>query len=305
MIYTIGETVIDLIFKNMQPQAAKVGGSALNTSVSLGRLGNRVSFVSEIGCDELGHWCKSFLSDNGVEVTNLVQYSDKKTSLALAFLNEKNDATYRFYKEFSEPMPVQNILFNADDIVLFSSSFSLNSRVRNAVVHVLQQAKERHTLIMYDPNMRRVLQKDTDEYRYLYENLRCADVVHLSDEDAQAMFGTTDVNAVFLELQHYGVKVLVFTQNKDEVIVFTNADKLSYSVPSITTVSTIGAGDTFNAGILHNLNKQHITKDRVDNLSKEFWNTAIPFAIACAGNVCQSIDNYIDKDFTNRLYSEL
>ena len=64
--YTIGETVIDLIFKNMQPQAAKVGGSALNTSVSLGRLGNRVSFISEIGTDELGDWCKRFLADNGV-----------------------------------------------------------------------------------------------------------------------------------------------------------------------------------------------------------------------------------------------
>ena len=66
MIYTVGETVIDLIFKNMQPQAAKVGGSALNTSVSLGRLGNEVAFISEIGSDELGEWCLSFLNENGV-----------------------------------------------------------------------------------------------------------------------------------------------------------------------------------------------------------------------------------------------
>ena len=61
MIYAIGETVIDLIFKDMQPQAAKVGGSALNTSVSLGRLGDDVAFISEIGRDELGQWCIDFL----------------------------------------------------------------------------------------------------------------------------------------------------------------------------------------------------------------------------------------------------
>ena len=118
MIYTIGETVIDLIFKNMQPQAAKVGGSALNTSVSLGRLGNQVSFISEIGADEFGAWCTQFLAENGVDTAHLVQYSDKKTSLAIAFLNEQNDAHYQFYKEFTEPMPSASVNFNSSDILL-------------------------------------------------------------------------------------------------------------------------------------------------------------------------------------------
>ena len=142
MIYTIGETVIDLIFKNMQPQAAKVGGSALNTSVSLGRLGNRVSFISEIGTDELGDWCKRFLADNGVDASHVVQYENKKTSLALAFLNENNDAKYSFYKEFDKPMPIGEFSFAENDIVLFSSSFALNPRVRQSVANVLRNATE-------------------------------------------------------------------------------------------------------------------------------------------------------------------
>lgn len=297
MIYTIGETVIDLIFKNMQPQAAKVGGSALNTSVSLGRLGNSVSFISEIGTDELGEWCKSFLARNGVDTAYLIQYDDKKTSLALAFLNENNDAKYQFYKEFTDSMPVVPIQFKSSDIVLFSSSFALNSRVRNLVADVLHNATEQGVLLMYDPNMRKKLSKESTEYAYLYENLHFADIVHISDEDALAMFGTSDVNAVFSELQKFNVRVLVFTQNKNDVVVVTDSYTLSYKVPHIKVISTIGAGDTFNAGLLHCLSKFHISKQNITTIGQKFWDETIPFAIRCAANVCQSMDNYIEEEF--------
>lgn len=301
MIYTIGETVIDLIFKNMQPQAAKVGGSALNTSVSLGRLGNRVSFISEIGTDELGDWCKRFLADNGVDASHVVQYENKKTSLALAFLNENNDAKYSFYKEFDKPMPIGEFSFAENDIVLFSSSFALNSRVRQSVANVLRNATEQGVLLMYDPNMRKKLLKDSTEYIFLHENFGFADLVHISDEDAVAMFGTNNVKSVFSELQKFNVKVLVYTQNKNDVVVVTDSYSLSYTVPQIQVVSTIGAGDTFNAGILHCLSKSYISKSNIATIEREFWDKAIPFAIHCAANVCQSMDNYIDVNFLANL----
>ena len=301
MLFTIGYTVIDLIFKNMQPQAAKVGGSALNTSVSLGRMGNQVSFISEIGADELGEWCKSFLAENGVDTSHLIQYGDKKTSLALAFLNENNDAKYRFYKEFTEFMPVVPIQFKSSDIVLFSSSFALNSRVRNSVADILHNATEQGVLLMYDPNMRKKLSKDSTEYIYLHENFGFADLVHISDEDAVAMFGTNNVKIVFSELQKFNVKVLIYTQNKNDVVVVTDSYSLSYTVPQIQVVSTIGAGDTFNAGILHCLSKSYISKSNIATIEREFWDKAIPFAIRCAANVCQSMDKYIDVNFLANL----
>ena len=294
MIYTIGETVIDMIFKNMQPQAAKVGGSALNTSVSLGRLGNSVSFISEIGNDELGAWCTSFLHENGVDTAHLVQYQDKKTSLALAFLNENNDAKYQFYKEFTDPMIVDDFEFSPSDIVLFSSSFALNDRVRHSVVSLLQKASAQNVLIMYDPNMRKTLDVHSQKYTFLTENLRFADIVHLSDEDATAIFGTAEVNSVFCELQKYGVQTLVFTQNKFDVILKTADMCLSYPVPQINPVSTIGAGDTFNAGVLHSLAQAKVTKIDITKVSVDFWNKTIPFAISCAGKVCLSMDNYLE-----------
>ncbi|MBR7035183.1 MAG: carbohydrate kinase [Bacteroidales bacterium] len=301
MIYTIGETVIDLIFKNMQPQAAKVGGSALNTSVSLGRLGNQVSFISEIGADEFGAWCTQFLAENGVDTAHLVQYSDKKTSLAIAFLNEQNDAHYQFYKEFTEPMPSASVNFNSSDILLFSSSFALNKRVRQCVANILQIANSQDVLVYYDPNMRKSLRNQPEAKVLLEENFKFADIVHISDEDAFALFETNDIDAICDEMWKYSVKVLIFTRNKYDVVVCTQKERLTYLVPKITTVSTIGAGDTFNAGVLHNLNCQSITPKNIGSLMQDFWNEAIPFAISCAGNVCQSIDNYIDKSFARQI----
>lgn len=293
MIYTIGETVVDLIFKTMQPQAAKVGGSALNTSVSLGRLGDDVSYISEVGDDDLGNWCIDFLNQNHVGTQYIIRHKDKKTSLALAFLNEHNDAQYSFYKEFSDVMSSVTIPTNSTDILLFSSSFSLNERVRSCLTSVLQRMRKNDALVVYDPNMRRAISNDSTEYSFLQENLRFADIVRLSDEDAQAIFGTNDVSLVYQELAKYDVHVLIYTQNSKDVIVKTPLFTKSYSVPQVAVISTIGAGDTFNAGILHCVKNHGVTCSLVKTLPESFYDEAIPFAIACSGEVCGLLDNYI------------
>ncbi len=297
MIYAIGETIIDLIFKGMQPQVAKVGGSALNTSVSLGRLRDDVAFISEIGTDELGQWCVDFLKENNINTSGVVCYETKHTSLALAFLNENNDAKYQFYKEFDLEMPLPNVSLGSSDVLLFSSSFAINSRVRKAVKSLLQQAKNGQSLLYYDPNMRKKLSSQSKEYALVQENLRFADIVHISNEDALAIFDSEDVEAVFDELQKYGVSILIYTQNKNDVVVRTKSIHKSYKVPVITPVSTIGAGDTFNAGFIHGLVKNHITTNSIDSVKEQFFDEVVPFAIDCATEVCMSMENYLrDKN---------
>ena len=92
-IYGIGETVLDIIFKDDQPQAAKAGGSVLNSAVSMGRMELPVSFISEYGQDDVGNLIDNFLKNNGVDTSSVHHFKDGNTSLALAFLNEKNDAS--------------------------------------------------------------------------------------------------------------------------------------------------------------------------------------------------------------------
>ena len=95
-IYGIGETVLDIIFKDGQPQAAKAGGSVLNSVVSMGRMGLPVSFISEYGQDDVGILIDGFLKDNGVDTSSVHRFHDGSTSLALAFLDEKKRCTLHF-----------------------------------------------------------------------------------------------------------------------------------------------------------------------------------------------------------------
>ena len=85
-IYGIGETVLDIIFKGDQPQAAKAGGSVLNSVTSMGRMGLPVSFISEYGIDDVGELIDTFLNENGVNTSAVHRFSNGSTSLALAFL---------------------------------------------------------------------------------------------------------------------------------------------------------------------------------------------------------------------------
>lgn len=95
----IGETVLDIIFRDNHPVDAVPGGSAYNALVSLGRMGIPGLFISETGADRVGEMIVSFLQQNGIDATGVQMYEGVKSPLSLAFLNERNDAEYVFYKD--------------------------------------------------------------------------------------------------------------------------------------------------------------------------------------------------------------
>ena len=127
-VYTIGESVLDILFKNHEPFTAKAGGACLNTAITLGRLNVPTFFLSEYGLDEAGNFIEHFLTENNVNTDYSQRYVDGKSTLALAFLNENNDASYEFYKIPPLHQPGTKIPdFKADDIVLFGSIYSLEN----------------------------------------------------------------------------------------------------------------------------------------------------------------------------------
>ena len=88
----IGETILDVLFKDNQTKAAVPGGSVFNGFISLGRAGANVTFISEVGGDKVGNIILDFMKENGVGTDNVMVYTDRKSPVSLAFLNEKNDA---------------------------------------------------------------------------------------------------------------------------------------------------------------------------------------------------------------------
>ena len=303
MIYTIGETVIDIIIKDMQPQALKVGGSALNTAISLGRLESKVSFVSEVGNDEFGNYSKNFLQKNNVQTACIVTNASRKTSISIAMLNEFNDASYQFYKDLPVAFNAKNIQFTIKDIVLFSSSFAISKRARPQISAYMNSAKINGSLIMYDPNMRKQISKGSEEYSYIIENFTKADIVRASDEDCLHIFGALDSRKIFKQLQSYGVSVFILTKNSGGVEIFTQKCNTNFEVPEIVPLSTIGAGDTFNAGILYAVQNSNLPYTEISELPRTFWEHAIPFAISCSTAVCCSLENYLSSEDVKKVLS--
>ena len=144
----IGETILDIIFKNDQPHTAVPGGSVFNGLVSLGRLGVPVSFISEVGNDHVGEIIRRFMEENHISTEFVDRFPDGKSPISLAFLDNENNANYTFYKDYPKqrlevPLPV----INEDDIFIFGSYYSLNPALRERMVEFLEYAKESFIMI--------------------------------------------------------------------------------------------------------------------------------------------------------------
>lgn len=295
-IYGIGEALLDIIFKECQPQVAKAGGSVLNSLVSMGRCGLPVSFISEYGADQAGKIIDDFLRNNGVDTSFVDRYSNGSTALALAFLDEKNDAKYDFYKDY--PADRLNIKFpglNKDDIFQCGSFYTIWPEIRAKFKKFLDDSYKAGALILYDPNFRE--SHDINSLRKLViENMEKASLIRGSNEDFRNIFGVNDPDKAWEEVRKY-CKCLVYTASVEGVYVRTTSFSGKFPVQKITPVSTIGAGDNFNAGMLTAIYTMNIKKDDLEHLGKTEWEKITGTAVEFATHVCMSYENYISDDF--------
>ena len=181
----MGETIMDIIFHGAQPTAAVPGGSSFNSIISIGRAGIPAVFVGETGHDEVGRRIADFLNANHVDTSYLRMRSDIQSAVSLAFLDERNDAHYMFYKQ--PPRTLEDFIHptvETDDIVQFGSYYALNPYIRPQVKSFLEYARSRNAILYYDLNYRRTYKDRIRELLpSIHENFRLADLVRGSADD--------------------------------------------------------------------------------------------------------------------------
>lgn len=297
--YGIGETVYDIIFKEDQPLSAVPGGSAFNSIISLGRSGIPTSFIGQVGDDHVGQLMVNFLQDNNVDATYVNIQQNTKSHLSLAFLNEQNDAQYQFYKDHNS-VQLGDALpqLQQGDVVLFGSFFAINPLIRPQVRKFLSMAKANGAIIYYDINFRKPHIADLDRtMQNIIENYGFADVVRGSTEDFGNMIGITDAQQIYHEHLSKYCPNFICTDGAGSIKVITPNFQATYPVKKIETVSTIGAGDSFNAGFVHGLIKEDISKQQFAQLDEAQWAKLVAYGQAFSSRVCQSIYNYVEKGF--------
>jgi len=294
----VGETILDIIFKEGEPKTARPGGSSFNAAITLGRLGAPVTFISEMGQDRVGDMIEAFLEENGVASDYVSRYEIGQSAIALAFLNQKSDAEYQFYKDYPhQRLAVDFPDFKADDLLMFGSFYALNPGIRPRVKELLIKARNAGTTIIYDPNFRSSHLAERDKLiDVILENMEFATVLRASDEDLLNIFGVDNAQDAWEKVKSR-CPVLVYTANAHGVHLITERMEFRVEVEEIQPVSTIGAGDTFNAGLLYGISREGYSREDLSKLRKDGWEALIRRAIAFSREVCLSYDNYLPVEY--------
>ncbi len=297
-VFALGETVLDLVSEDGLIFRAIPGGSVLNASVSLGRMGIEVDLISEFGADEAGNIIAKFLAANAVKTRFSIRHPDHKTSLALAFLDSRRNAAYSFYHNSPEKLaktPLPD--FQSEDVLLFGSYYAVKPGRRDFMSGILKNAVGAGSVIYYDLNIRKAHESELGELLPAFiNNMAVSSVLKGSDEDFFHLFGLSDPEAIYEIVRTY-TKVLIITTGSGPLHVFTPAFHRSYPVPLISPVSTIGAGDNFNAGFIYGLVTSPQGVVNVSETPVAEMDRMVGCGLAFATQTCLSAENYIQGNF--------
>ena len=302
----IGETILDIIFRGEQPTVAVPGGSVFNGIVSLGRTGIPVSFISETGNDHIGTIILKFMRDNNIPTDHINVFPDGKSPISLAFLNNQSDAEYIFYRDYpKQRLDVVYPKLEEDDIVMIGSYYALNPVLRDKVVELLEQAREKKAIVYYDPNFRSSHKEEAIKLApTIIENLEYADIVRGSQEDFFYMYNLRDADQIYKNKIKFYCPNFLCTFGADHISLRTKTISKEYNIPPLEAVSTIGAGDNFNAGIIYGLLKNNVRYDDLNTMDEATWDQIVRCGMEFAAEVCKSFSNSVSKEFAEKLMLE-
>ena len=299
-VTAMGETIMDILFRQGQPVAAVPGGSSFNSIISIGRTGLPCRFVGYTGRDKVGLETQAFLTKNGVSIEYFEVRKDEKSAISLAYLDENGDATYQFYKE--TPRASSDWLmpdFNRDDVLLYGSYYAVCDGMRPQVASILRTANEAGAILYYDLNFRRPHAHELEALLpSIHQNFRESTLVRGSADDFEIMYNSRDARHIYAEHISKYCPLFICTAGGGMITICTPTGAFDFQAPQLpNVVSTVGAGDSFNAGFIYGLVHLGITREQLPTLDRAGWKSLIHYATAFAAQACQSTDNFVSADF--------
>ena len=292
----VGETVLDILFRGGQPEAAVHGGSSFNSIVSVGRAGVPCTFVGYTGADIVGRQTIEFLRANGVGTEHFQVREGEKSAVSLAFPADNGDASYIFYKE---PPHVSSSWtlpeMQRGDVMLFGSYYAACTGMRPLIMQMLERAEKAGAIVYYDLNFRRSHRDELESLTpVIQQNFRQSTIVRGSADDFDIMFASRDARVIYNRYIGQHCKYFICTAGAKRITVCTPTGCYDFQAPPIdNVVSTVGAGDSFNAGFACALIWEGIMQEDIPSLDREAWQRLVATACRFAGETCRSKENYI------------
>jgi len=290
MIFCCGEALIDMVpitagdgRNGFSPTA---GGAIFNTAIALGRLGVASGFVSGVSNDLFGQQLVDVLESSNVDTSYTIR-SERPTTLAFVRLTDGH-ATYTFYDENTagrmiEPADLPTLPKDAE--ALYFGGISLCPEPVGSTYHALMQTHAADKVTMIDPNIRQSFITDPDGYRArIMGMIGMADIVKLSDEDLDWLVeGPQSPEEKLHIISEFGPSLSILTKGSEGAFAISEGGTAQVPAQKAVVKDTVGAGDTFNAGVLASLHQQGVlTKAALAELDVTAVEAALGFGAKVA-----------------------
>jgi fructokinase len=262
----IGELLIDFACLSTDSDqyptmAAHPGGAPANFLAALQKFGAKTAFISKVGDDAFGRLLVGTLQKAGIDASGVAVCHDTFTTLAFVTFNREGDREFSFARKPGADTrlrkdEVDTKLLDETRLLHFGTLSLTDEPAREATKFAVRYAKERGRLVTFDPNLRKPLWDSLDEAkRQILWGLGQADVVKLSDEESEFLFGDLPFEQAAEKIcKDFGVKLVFLTLGKNGCL-YRNANACGH-VPGLTglkTIDTTGAGDIFGGSAVWKL----------------------------------------------------
>ena len=289
MIICCGEALIDMLPRTAttgEPALAPYsGGAVFNSAIALGRLGVPVEFFCGLSSDLFGEQLRASLAASKVG-SHFAPISARPTTLAFVHLVDGH-ASYVFYDENTAGR-----MLSKDDLpdlgpevdAMLFGAISLIPEPCGSTYEALMARECTGRVIMFDPNIRPAFIPDRDKHlARMNRMVAMADIVKLSDEDLKWFGEPGGVDEIVTSWLERGPKLIVVTRGSQGATGYTRNHHVTVKPQPVTVVDTVGAGDTFNAGILASLHDQGVlSKPALAELSEASIRSALTLGAAAA-----------------------
>ncbi len=264
-VVAIGELLIDFAPVSVNAGgyptvAAHPGGAPANYLAALSKFGKSTALIGKVGNDAFGKLLLNTLEGVGISTRGMIVDDDSFTTLAFVTLDDKGDREFSFARKPGADTRLRadeldKLMLNETKVLHFGTLSLTDEPARSATYEAVRYAKERGKLISYDPNLRRPLWKSMEEAKeQMLWGLEQADVIKISDEEVDFLFGLEPVSGAEHILGSYGAKLVFVTCGARGC--FCSNGSASVSVPGLSglkVVDTTGAGDIFGGSAMYKL----------------------------------------------------
>ncbi|MGW0551756.1 carbohydrate kinase family protein [Streptomyces altiplanensis] len=293
-VTVLGECVADA-FTVQQPAPDELalrvlpGGGPANTAVALARLGTPARFLARLSDDVFGRLFRARLESSGVDLSGAVSAREPST-LAVAELDEQGQAVYSFHAQDTADWQWTAGELAAADLTstacLHSGSLALVREPGDRIVEEFLRHAGAGTTISIDPNVRPLLVAPEVYRERLPRWCAIADILRLSEDDLELLLPGHSVGDACDIWHEAGVRLVVVTLGGRGAIASLDGERTAVPAPPTRVVDTVGAGDSFTAGLLHHLGTKGLLGGRLAELRIGDVTEACAFAARVAALTC-------------------